>query len=555
VKLSRFLLWLIVITPLRLSAQTASLLLPQQSTYGYPWSALAGSDRVVYVTPIAETDAITAWSGDGTKVTFTADNHLETGDIIHIRRMSSPGQYYSSNVWRVVSSTPTSFTINEGTTGSGTETTGYLQKIEGPNWTGDGKWEISTTTGDETFRLYTQDGSTDTGMVSNPVLNHAPSHVSFVVGPTPGVTSTTGAVTSGDFAIHSTIEFDVKFTLDADPSKTAVFHYVVAANGGGSTFQGVAHVSPGYRQVFKNRYIPLVGQVFGNTNQRMDWTITAAPAGGNATLQFETFPQPVFFSGTTAGQYEITGCPHVDHSAGACDKLAIWVSPNDPPPANPDKAEQIPCDVDTLAAANIIDIGPSQRYKDLLSIPRSFAAPLMVRLHNEGASGRPTEYHNQLQVNLPTSGTWNHRHPAFVLCGIPNQTTGELPIVDGDNATTNSWTSPYVVAPYGLISVIGMEAGPMLNDGNVKPFHHVTIAGIHIRNVTAGYSYKNQGGETQNWGGSMGLRPFGIQYWSVLGVYAENVATPFFDDCNSQQSGRRARSILSMKAIMQSATA
>lgn len=536
-KLSFVLPWLIVIAPLRVSAQSASLLVPQQSAYGYPWSVLAGSDRTAYVTPIAETDPITAWSGDGATVTFTADNHLEPGDIVNIRNMSSQGQYYSSNVWKVVSATPTSFTINEGTTGSGTETTGYLQKIEGPHWTGDGRWEISTTTGNETFRLYTQDGSADTGMVSNPVLNHVPSHINFVIGPNPGVTSTSGSITSGNFAIHSTIEFDVKFTLDADPSQTAYFHYVVAANGGGSPYQGVAHVSPGYRQVFKNRYIPLVGQVFGNTNQMIDWAITSAPAGGDATLQFATFPQPIFFSGTVSGQYEITGCPHVDHSAAACDRLAIWISPNNPPAANPDKAEQVPCDVDTVAAATVMDIGPSQQYKDLLSIPQNFAGPLMVRLHNEGTYGQPTEYHNHVQINLPTSGRWGHRHPAFVLCGVPNQATGELPIVDGDDATTNSWTSPYVVAPYGLISVTGIDAGPLLNDGRIKPFHHVTIAGIHIRNVTVGHTYKDQNGDVQSWGGSMGVRPFGIQYWSVIGVYAENVATPFFDDCNSQQSG------------------
>ena len=65
-KLFNVLPWLIVLVSLRLDAQTASLLVPQQSAYGYPWSVLAGSDRVAYVTPIAETDPITAWSGDGT---------------------------------------------------------------------------------------------------------------------------------------------------------------------------------------------------------------------------------------------------------------------------------------------------------------------------------------------------------------------------------------------------------------------------------------------------------------------------------------------------------
>lgn len=519
------------------TSQTASIMVPQQSAFGYPWSALAGSDRAVYVTPIAETDSITAWSGNGSVVTFTANNRLEAGDIINIRKMTSAGQNFSQQAWKVASATPTSFTISDGTTGSGTESTGYLQKIEGPNWTGDGTWEIYTTTGSETFRIYTQDGTADTGMVTHPVLKHVPSHVNFVVGPTPGVSSTSGSITAGTFAIHSTIEFDVKFTLDADTTKAATFHYVIAANGGGSPYQGVAHVSPGYRQVFKNRYIPLVGQVFGNTNQMVDWTITASPNGGDATLQFATYPQPVFFSGTVSGQYEITACPHVDHSAGACDKLAIWVSPNSPPAANVDKAEQVPCDVDTTANPTVMDIGPSQPYPDLLSIPQSYAAPLLVRLHNEGPAGHPTEYHNQTQVNMPTSGTWDHRHPAFVLCGVPNPTTGELPIIDGANANANSWASPWLVAPYGLLSVNGIPAGPTFNEGKVKPFHHVTIAGVHIRNVTTGYSYTDHAGVAGTWGGSMGIRPYGIQYWSVIGTYSENVATPYFDDCNSQQSG------------------
>jgi hypothetical protein len=44
--------------------------------------------------------------------------------------------------------------------------------------------------------------------------------------------------------------------------------------------------------------IPLAGQVFGNTNQMMDWTIASVSAGGDATPQFATSPQPNFYLGT-----------------------------------------------------------------------------------------------------------------------------------------------------------------------------------------------------------------------------------------------------------------
>ena len=47
--------------------QTASILTPTISKYGYPWSALAGSDRNAYVTPIAETDSITHGRETGTR--------------------------------------------------------------------------------------------------------------------------------------------------------------------------------------------------------------------------------------------------------------------------------------------------------------------------------------------------------------------------------------------------------------------------------------------------------------------------------------------------------
>jgi len=107
--------------------------------------------------------------------------------------------------------------------------------------------------------------------------------------------------------------------------------------------------------------------------------------------------------------------------------------------------------------------------------------------------------------------------------------------MSGDGATPPSWASQWLVAPYGLVSVQGIRAGPHVNDGQKKFFHHVTISGIHMKDVTQGVSFIDTTGQTAEWSGSMGFRPFGIQYWSVIGTYAENVATPYFDDCNSQQ--------------------
>lgn len=531
-----------------LQAQNVSLVVPSISMYGYPWTVLAGSDRTAYVMPVAETDAITSWRGSPDTsgkniVTFKARNNLSKGDVILIRNMTSPGQRFSFQKWQVASANPAQFTIEDGTTGSGTETSAYLQKIEGAGFTGKGTWEIIPTTSPtdgspaETYRLYLQDGSADTGFLTHPILRDVVSHLAFTVGPVPGACYSTGSIQTGNRKQHSKIEFDLKFTSSDDSRQSAVMHYDVCANGGGYPYQGVAYVSPRYRQVFHDRCVPLAGQVFGNTNQMMDYAITQAPANGDARLIYPTFPQPAFCAGSVPGLYEITAYPHVDHSPGAAAKVGIWVSADNPPFANQDKVEQVPCDTRGIDPSQVFEVGPTQAHKSLLEIPQNLSGPLFVRIHNEGPPGSPTEFHEQVQINMPTGGSWDHLHPAFVACTVPNPATGELPILDAANAKTNSWTSPYVVGPYGLFSVNGTQAGPVFNDGKLKPFNTVLISGLHIRNLTNGFNYYDQNGDLQPWGGGVTIRPFGIQYWAVIGNRTENSSQPFFDDCNTQQSG------------------
>ncbi|PWT80037.1 MAG: hypothetical protein C5B58_12415 [Acidobacteria bacterium] len=539
-------LWLLATVCLSLPAyaQQVSLIVPQQSKYGYHWTALAGSDRQAYVTPIAETDKITAWAGDGKVVRFTANNHLSAGDVIWIRLMSSPGQNFSWQKWQISSATSTTFTIKDGTTGSGAEATGFLQKTEGANFTGRGTWEIVQTVGTgETFRIYTNDGSLDTGFTVHPVLKNVPAHVGFQVGPTPGGCSTSGTVMTGNRATHATIEFDLKFTSADDPTQTAIFHHDVCANGGGYPYQGMAYASPHYRQVYLDRYIPINGQVFGNTNQMMNWKITKAPHGSDARIDFPTFPQIRFYSGHTPGQVELQGCPAVESNPAACVYIGLWLSPNVPPAANPRSVEQTPCDIDpNVGYASIYEVGPNQQYKTLLEIPQQLAGPLLIRLHNDGPPGQPSVFTQQAQLNLnkmtvnTPSGKFDHLHPAATVCGVPNPTTGEPPILDGTNSVANSWASKYLLAPYSLIAFNGMT-GPPNNDGKIKQVNTVYVAGFHVRNMNPSVSFTGPDGTKGTWGGSIPFRPFGIQFWGVFGIYTENVSNPFFDDCNTQQSG------------------
>jgi len=145
------------------------------SAYGYPWSALAGSDREQYVSVFAEADPITAWSGNGTTVTFTAANHLSANDVISINHGTSTGWPFNWQIYQVASATPSSFTVQDGTTGSGRETTATASKRSGAGITSKGTWEIiNTVSSTETYKLSTQDGSQATGFSSHPVLSEAP---------------------------------------------------------------------------------------------------------------------------------------------------------------------------------------------------------------------------------------------------------------------------------------------------------------------------------------------------------------------------------------------
>jgi hypothetical protein len=525
---------------------------PPYSKYNYPGHVLAGSERQELARVWGGNAQCTAYSFSGSTLTLTCNNTYTAGDVVWANGFTSSAlAYLNYHPYTIVSRTSTTIVLNySGGSGSGTEANAFLFKTQGAGFTGLGTAEIISTGSDasETFRLYSEDHTADSGLVAHPTIAHVPAYFNFQVGPVAGVTSTTGSITSSNFAIHSTVEFDVKWTSDDDPTKFSIHHYVVGANGGGyAGVLGKAFANPGTRDAFTDRYIPLKGEVYGNTNQAMDWTIVSAPGGGNATLQFATFPQPVFYSGTVAGTYYIKACPHVDSSTNACTEIAINVFDHTTlPAANADKVEQVPCpagNTDGVTWGTIYEIGPTQTYHSLLDIPQTLTGPVKVRLHNEGANGSPTEYHNQVQINTPSGGPFTDRKPAFKMCGVPNPTTGELPIIDGANATVNSWASPYIVGPYALFGLTNASVGFGTFNGQTQPFSYVLISGVHVRNVSPGYNYNAVTGGTAAWGGSMGIRPTGIQNFNKIGVHDERVANSNFDDCNPQQSGWQACSI------------
>jgi hypothetical protein len=517
------------------------VLVPPMSQFGYPWEVLAGSKRRVYAQVFREVDQVTNVSRLGNTVTLTANNvSIEPGDTIKLINFPT-GTGLNFGTYVVSAATSTTVTYTDYGSGSFSNAwVGWIEKYAGPHWTGSGQWEVINTAGSgQTYRLFSDDGSVDTGFVAHPVVTGSYPHINFQVGISAGAISTTGAITSNNLVVSSTRKFDVKFTLDADPTKTGTYHYVVGANGAGFGTAGHVYASPSYQQIFHDRYVPLESTVLGNSDQLVDWTIVDTPSGGNGVIVNSGnvdshHPEAIFYSGTTGtGQYHIQACMH--SSPSDCAEVTVFVSNASPPAANANTVELVACENDSQASfANVLEVGPTQAHTTLLDFPQTYSGSYLVRLHNEGAGGSPTIFRQYIQVNAPSSGTFTDRHPAFVMCGIPNPTTGELPIIDGQAAVGNSWSSAFVSAPNSIIGIFGQNVGPDHYTGVDKPFSHVLISNIFIRHATDGYTYTDRSGTPgATWGESDAFRPFGLQHFSQIGVRCDLVANCIFDDANT----------------------
>lgn len=522
------------------------------SAFGYPPILIPGSTRTIPVLTWCANVSVTGYTASPSGTLMSSTNHgLSVGDLGYpMGFFNGPMPFKVGQPWTVTAVTTNTFTINatDGDTTPYTETQATFYKTTGTSCTGKVKWEINDLGGTaETYKLQSLDATQDTGFVSHPVINSTTGVIRLVVGPTAGVASSTGSITTNNFTLHSTVEFNLKATSVDDPTKSATMHMIVADNGAGySGIAGKAFASPSFRIIYKNRYVPVVAQVRGNVNQMVNWTIESAPIGGDASLLYSTYPQAVFNSGTVAGLYRLKACPAVDGSALACAHISMWVDSAAPPAANTDKVEQTPCPTNTSATimgitwGSVFDIGKSgSGTPDLLSIPQNPVGPVLVRLwNNDSVGGNPTAYHNQLQVNKPSGGPFSDTHPAFVMCGVVNATTGELPVIDGDHATVNSWASQYVVGPYADVAFIDTTSDVYPTTIS-QPFNTITLQNIHIRNITGGYQFFYVAdGTLQNWGESTGTKPVNaIDGFNLIGNYYERVANGVFDDCNSQNNG------------------
>ncbi|MEO6910691.1 MAG: Ig-like domain-containing protein, partial [Edaphobacter sp.] len=284
--------------------------------------------------------------------------------------------------------------------------------------------------------------------------------------------------------VSSSAQFTIEATSVDDGTKSADVTFNVC--------NPVVEVSvvPFYRTLYANQPADVQTLVLGSVNENVHWKITSQPANGDGRLTDST-SRDTLFTGTTPGRYHLTATSVADPRVSAT--AIMYVTGNKMPyRVTPNLTEPVDCTVDPSMLGTVYEVGPSQTFKTLASVPFSTIAPgSTVRLHNEDKTGlHPTEYHEYVQISQAATAD-----QPFRLCGIPD-TLGNLPIIDGANATGRSDVSADVVGQ-GLLT---------LHDANYFTYwpkfsaaQYIVVEGIQFRNAKTGYSYTTPAGSSGSW--------------------------------------------------------
>jgi hypothetical protein len=305
-----------------------------------------------------------------------------------------------------------------------------------------------------------------------------------VVAPTTG-SSCAYSGTSANYTVTSGTTFTIEATAVDDVTKKADVVFNVCNPG-----VQVA-VIPFYRTLYADQAADIQSMILGSVDQNVHWTISSQPLGGDGKLG-DTTSRDTVFSATVAGRYTLTATSEADPHQTA--SAIMFVTGNKMPyQVTKNLTEPVDCTVDPAMVGHVYEVGPSQTYKTLASVPFPTIAPgSTVRLHNEDTTGaNPTQYHEYVQLSQAATAT-----QPFRMCGVPDA-AGNEPIIDGANATGRSDTSIYA-AGYGLVTLHNPNSWAYWPTYNSAAY--ITVEGIHFRNAKPGFNYTAPNGTASQWG-------------------------------------------------------
>lgn len=290
--------------------------------------------------------------------------------------------------------------------------------------------------------------------------------------------------TGARYGVTSATQFTVEAASVDDSAKIATATFNVC----NPTVQ--VSVVPFYRALYANQPADVQSLVLGSVDQNVRWAITSQPKGGDGKLTDSTARDTVF-TGTVPGRYLLTATS-VANAAKSATAIMYVTGHNMPYRVTRNGTEPVDCSVDPAMEGSVYEVGPSQAFKTLSSVPFPAMVPgSTVRLHNEDKSGKnPTTYHEYVQISQAASA-----EQPFRLCGVPDA-SGNLPVIDGTNAVGRPDTTASI-AGYGLLTI--HNAKPFAYWPHFAGAQYIVVEGIQFRNANPGVSYTAPSGSSQKW--------------------------------------------------------
>jgi hypothetical protein len=345
-----------------------------------------------------------------------------------------------------------------------------------------------------------------------------------------GTCSVSGSV--GSYVLSSTVNVTLTATSVDDGTKTATIPFHVCD----TTTSAYVDVEPSYNQAYKGQQKTLQSYVIGYPNENVTWSIQSQPTGGNGTF-VDTNNRDTRFSATVTGRYTLKATSVANGSLSGT--AIVYVSPNAMPSylVTPNSTEPTECYVDPALTGTDYEVGPARAYTTLKSLGTvvwtASNAGSIIRIHNDGSPGSPTTYHEAMQIQ----GTGTATQPIY-FCGVA-LSNGELPVIDGSNATEDSRDDSVNLGGAGLFKFnytnsnynVGYEAGSTGPD-------YIGITGIRVQNINNNYSYYPSGSSTlKAYNASSGIWSRAGRHLHYEGIDMNNVGWGFLINNNTTYTG------------------
>jgi hypothetical protein len=309
---------------------------------------------------------------------------------------------------------------------------------------------------------------------------------------------------TGSYSVSSTATVTVQAQSTDSLTATSTFLFNVCSNSSATlpNGQNSVIVAPAYQQAFQSQPMSLQSWVVGCVDETGTWSITSQPAGASVTLPDMTNRDALFPGSTVIGRYSFK---YTSNCNGGSNTAIIYVSPNAMPSwaasGNTEGTEPRECYADPALTGPVIQIGAGKAYTTISSVPPITAVVpgTLYQLFNTDTTGsNPSTFYEYFQIQqsgTPTQPIW--------YCGVADK-NGNLPIMDGNNATAQSDLSTGAAAGYGIFTLWMAQphygywqdaVTPTQNAGNsVMAPAYVGITGIHVRNASPSYNYVPPGG-------------------------------------------------------------